>query len=109
MATSPSTPSACTARSRPLQPFQWDEPQAEVDAAGTRELCESFDGPVTVEGYTVMHDRDDQPEVGLAAVLLADGRRAWGSTHDKAVLRDMEVEEFVGRDATLTADGALGF
>jgi len=93
----------------PAQPFQWDEPQAEVDAAGTRELCESFDGPVTVEGYTVMHGRDDQPEVGLAAVLLADGRRAWGSTHDKAVLRDMEVEEFVGRDATLTADGALGF
>ena len=64
-----------------------------------RELCESFDGPVTVESYTVMHDRDDEPEVGLVAVLLADGRRAWGSTHDKAVLRDMEVEEFVGGTA----------
>jgi acetyl-CoA C-acetyltransferase len=93
----------------PEKPFLWEEPQAAVDATGTRELCEAFDGPVTIEGYTVMHDREGEPEVGLTAVRLPDERRAWASTRDKVVLRDMETEEYVGRDATLTADGNVSF
>ena len=93
----------------PEQAFRWDEPQAAVDAVGSRELCESFDGPVTIEAYTVMHGRDEAAEVGLAGVLLADGRRAWGSTRDADVLAAMEIDEFVGRPATLAGDGALTF
>ena len=36
-------------------------------------------GPATIEAYTVMHDRDGAPETAIAACLLADGRRAWGT------------------------------
>lgn len=89
--------------------FRSSEPQAEIDAVGTRELCESFDGKVTVEAYTVMHGRDGNPEVGLAATLLDDGRRAWGSTRHAATLDAMEREEFVGAVAHLDANGNLTF
>ncbi len=42
-------------------------------------------GQSTIEAYTVMHDRDGEPETMFAAVLLADGRRAWGSSSDPAL------------------------
>jgi len=56
-----------------------------------------------------MHNRDGDPENGLAAVLLPDGRRAWGTTQDQDVLKRMTVDEFAGRDAHLSTDGTLTF
>ncbi len=93
----------------PAAGFRWEDTQTEIDAAGSVELCESFDGPVTVEAYTVMHGREGGPEVGLAAVRLDDGRRAWGSTRDPASLVEMEQVELVGRSARLTAEGHLSW
>ena len=57
-------------------------PQAEIDALPRRELADAADaaGPATIEAYTVMHDRDGEPETAFAACLLADGRRAWGTS-----------------------------
>ena len=60
-----------------------------------------------VEAYTVMHDREGRPETGFAACLLADGRRAWGTTSD-APARDRPLRGRVGRPpVALDADGAL--
>ncbi len=87
--------------------FEHACPQDEVDAAGSRELCEEHDGPVTIEAGTVLHDRSGAPEYGLAAVLLDDGRRAWGRTEDAATMAAMEADIVVGRPAHLAADGAL--
>ena len=60
----------------PAGGFRWEEPQAEIDASFTPTPVASPDheGPVTVEGYTVMHDRDGSPELGIAAVRT-DRRR----------------------------------
>lgn len=92
----------------PATPFRWEAPQKEIDAAYTpREVTDGVDADGAVEAYTVMHDRDGTPENGLAAVLLADGRRAWATTPDAAVLAAMESEEVVGRAAHVSADGAL--
>ena len=62
--------------------------QAEIDALPTVELAEGADaaGPATVEAYTVMHGRDGSPELGIATCLIADGRRAWGTTTDPDLL-----------------------
>ena len=56
-----------------------------------------------------MHNREGDPENGIAAVLLPDGRRAWGTTQDQETLKAMTVEEFAGRDTHLSPDGALTF
>ena len=45
----------------PATPFRHADLQAEVDALPTRGLCEDPDGEVTIEAWTVMHDRDGQP------------------------------------------------
>jgi acetyl-CoA C-acetyltransferase len=64
---------------------------------------------VNVESWTVMHDREGQPENGLVAVLLPDGRRAWGTTQDQEILKSMTVEEYAARPAHLSPDGTLRF
>jgi acetyl-CoA C-acetyltransferase len=90
--------------------FRWADAQDETDAATTpRDVATDYKGAVSIEAWTVMHNRDGDPENGIAAVLLPDGRRAWGTTQDQEVLKRMTVEEFGGRDAHLSADGALTF
>ena len=49
----------------------------------SRELAEDHAGAVTVETYTVMHDREGQPERALVAVPHAR-RRAHLGIHDRA-------------------------
>ena len=57
---------------------------------------------MTVEGYTVMHDRDGAPEQAIAACLLADGRRAWGTSTDAAATALCDGE-WVGRTVDLVS------
>jgi acetyl-CoA C-acetyltransferase len=83
--------------------FHHEQPQAEVDQAPTRDVVGDHEGSVTLEGVTVMHDRDGAPEVGFAAALLDDGRRTWASTRDRDLLDTMEHEELVGRPAAVSA------
>ena len=54
-----------------------------------------------------MHSREGEPETALAACLLADGRRAWGSSSDTALAAAMCEGEWVGRPVTLAADGTM--
>jgi acetyl-CoA C-acetyltransferase len=95
----------------PVAGYRWEEPQAEIDASFTPRVVASPDheGPVTVEAYTVMHGRDGEPELGIAAVLTPDGERAWALQRDPATLVDMEAEEFVGRAGDIAADGTVSF
>jgi acetyl-CoA C-acetyltransferase len=91
--------------------FRAKRPQAQVDALPKRKLAEPADaaGPATVEAYTVMYSRDGVPGRGIAACLLADGRRAWGTTEDADRCAAMCEGEWVGREVTLDAEGALLF
>lgn len=84
-------------------------PQAEIDAMPRRELAESAEaaGPVDIEAYTVMHDRDGNPETGLAACRTADGRRAWGTTPHRDLAVAMCEGEWVGRRVRLNDAGSL--
>ena len=88
--------------------FQHANPQADVDAAPSREAAPEYAGPVVVEGYTVMYGADG-PALGLAACRVADGCRTWGNTKVPSVLMAMTREEFCGAPATLNADGGLAF
>jgi acetyl-CoA C-acetyltransferase len=89
--------------------FRWSSPQDDVDATPARELAEQWDGPATVETGTVMHSRTGEPENGLLALRLADGRRAWGTTQDPDAMKLMITEELVGRPSHLSSDGSVAF
>ncbi|MDO8389345.1 MAG: acetyl-CoA acetyltransferase [Actinomycetota bacterium] len=93
----------------PAAGFRHAYPQAEIDAMPRRELAEGAEdaGAATIEAYTVMHSRDGVPETALAACLLPDGRRAWGKSTETELAAAMCVGEWVGRGATVGADGTL--
>ncbi|MDP9464889.1 MAG: acetyl-CoA acetyltransferase, partial [Actinomycetota bacterium] len=93
----------------PAAGFRHDCPQAEIDALPQRDLAETADaaGPANIEAYTVMHSRDGEPETAIAACLLADGRRAWGTSTEPGLAAAMCDGEWVGRCAHLTVAGGL--
>ncbi len=89
--------------------FRHDKPQDAIDALPRRELALPADaaGPATVEAYTVMFSRDGAPERAIASCLLADGRRAWGTSDHADVTAAMTDGEWVGRSVTLSSTGDL--
>ena len=89
----------------PAHPFAVLDPQADVDALGQRSAGSDVEGDVTVEAYTVVHDRDGRPELGILALMSGDGRRSWGNVTDTDTLAFLMEEEGCGRKAKLHADG----
>ncbi len=93
----------------PPRGFRYAEPQDEIDRLPRRELALPADaaGPATIEAYTVMFSREGAPEQPLASCLLADGRRAWGSSTDADTAVAMCDGEWVGAAVDLAPDGTL--
>ncbi len=94
--------------SPPADGFRYENVQAAVDALPQRAPAaagENTDGEV--ETYTVMVGRDEAPELGIVALLTADGSRAWGTITDNDTLSFLMIEEGCGRRARLRADGRV--
>jgi acetyl-CoA C-acetyltransferase len=79
--------------------------QDAVDALPKREVDGSHVGDVTIEAYTVAHDRDGSREKALLALRTPHGARTWGSSTDAALLDALEAEDLVGVVATIDAEG----
>lgn len=91
----------------PAHPFQREDPrgyQPLVDALPRVEVADGASGPATVETYTVLHDHDGAPSLGILACRLPDGRRTWANMTDPAVLERIEVEEIIGRQGQVRHD-----
>jgi len=91
----------------PPNGFRHARPQEEVDALPSREPVADYEGPAAVESYTVMHERDGEPAMGIVACLLPDGRRTWANTNEPGLMKSMTLEEFVGRPVTVKLGGQL--
>ncbi|RJL26591.1 acetyl-CoA acetyltransferase [Bailinhaonella thermotolerans] len=66
-----------------------------------------YEGPAGVVAYTVAHGRDGAPEVGLLAVELPGGDRAYAHVRDADLIADAESRELVGQKVRLAPDGAV--
>lgn len=93
----------------PTHGFRHAYPQAEVDAMPRRTVIDvgASAGAATIEAYTVMHDRDGNPERSIASCLRADGTRAWGISEDRDTASGMCEGEWVGRAVSLDDAGTL--
>jgi acetyl-CoA C-acetyltransferase len=79
--------------------------QADVDRCQPRKaLVDSYEGAATVAAYTVAHNRDNEPQVGLL-VLDVPGGRTLARVRDSELLTDAESRELVGGTVTVTTDG----
>ena len=90
----------------PTDGFRYENLQEQVDAFPLREAVVDWEGPVTVEAYTVAYEVGEA-SIGYTACLLDDGRRTWGMVGDPVVLDAMTCEEFCGRRGHLDGDGKL--
>ena len=90
----------------PARGFRYANLQAEVDAFPLREALVEWEGPVTVEAYTVAHQQG-APRLAHAACLTEDGRRTWASLREPDVLAAMMREEFCGRRGRVDGRGTL--
>ena len=93
----------------PLHGFRHESPQSEVDQTPRRAVATALEakGAATIEAYSVMHDRDGTAEKVRAAVLLADGRRAWATSDNTQLGQEMCENEWVGKTVTLDATGDI--
>ena len=72
-----------------------------------RNVLTDHHGPVAIEAYTVVHDRDRNRERLIAACLAPDGNRAWGLSTDAELMTAAESEDIVGREAHLGDSATL--
>ena len=62
-----------------------------------REVAVDYEGPGTIETYTVSHARDGRPERAFVAVRTPRGARAWATSTDTDLMGALETEELLGR------------
>jgi acetyl-CoA C-acetyltransferase len=86
--------------------FRYENLQEQVDAFPVREAVVDWEGPVTIEAYTVAYEAGTA-SIGYAACLLDDGRRTWGLVEDPVILDAMTCEEFCSRRGHLDGKGKL--
>lgn len=93
----------------PDHPFLHDSPQREVDALPRRHAASASEvaGDVTVEAYSVMHDRSGEPSRLAASVLTHEGTRSWAVSSDASVMSHAIDTEFVGEVVRLLPSGEL--
>jgi acetyl-CoA C-acetyltransferase len=72
-----------------------------IDAAPKPPLAERADGPGVVETYTVVHDRNGNPSLGIVVARLTDGRRCWANITDPSMLDGIEDTELIGQRGQL--------
>jgi acetyl-CoA C-acetyltransferase len=89
----------------PAAGFRHQSPQAEVDALPRRTSAPDYEGDATVETYTVVHDRDGEPELAILSVLTGEGSRAWGNITDGDDMLGLMEQEGCGRKVRLAAGG----
>ncbi len=78
---------------------QPEEFQQTVPLAPPLEIDAEPSGDFLVDGYTVWHDRDGQPEVGILIGRTSSGKRAWAQTRkdNKELMAAMMKEEWCGK------------
>ena len=89
----------------PPSSFQWKSVQENVDE---QPVCphQQENGDVTVESYTVVHNRDDSPNRLVVVARHANGNRVWASSNDAPLMEQSETHELIGRSGTVR-DGSF--
>ena len=90
----------------PSTPFVSVDVQAAIDQLPTQATVPTLEGVVTVETFTIIHDRQGPSKV-IASLLDTAGVRSWGSIEDEETVRGLSGKELIGREGMLSDDGVL--
>jgi acetyl-CoA C-acetyltransferase len=81
--------------------FSSGSPQADVDALPSRPAPAEPVPAATLEAYTVVFDREMQPERAILASLDNEGRRHWSDTTDPVTMHDLLTTDACGTSIDL--------
>jgi acetyl-CoA C-acetyltransferase len=82
---------------KPWNRHQLGPIQETIDRLESPNLCLHPEGAASVETYTVVHDRTNEPDYSVVIARLENGQRCFAQTDkDRDLLIAMEKEEFVG-------------
>lgn len=85
--------------------------QAAIDATALVQVEAGTTGPATIEGWTVIHDRDAGPASVVGYATTADDRRVVVRRDDPSLAAELSGGQLVGQTVTVTPgdDAAAGF
>ena len=74
----------------------WKIVQDDVDK---QPVCahQQGDGDVTIETYTVVHNRDDSPNRLVVVARNSNGDRVWATSTESSLMNDAETTELIGQ------------
>lgn len=90
----------------PADGLRYENLQPRVDAFPKREALVDWDGDVTLEAYTVAHQKGE-PRIAHVACLTEAGRRTFATLEEPELLEAMMREEFCGRRGRVDGHGRL--
>ena len=90
----------------PADGFRYENLQEQVDSFPLREALLDWNGPVTLEAYTVAHQKG-APRLAHVSCLTDAGQRTWATLAEPTVLEAMMREEFCGRRGSVDGHGRL--
>jgi acetyl-CoA C-acetyltransferase len=92
---------------RPWSRIDTQELQRDIDREPHPPTALDPEGAGTLETYTVLHDREGAPALGIVVGRLEDGRRFIANTPaDRTLLEDMERRETIGVRGSITHRGS---
>ncbi len=91
----------------PQNGFQYANPQEDINKLPQRPPASPGHHDITIETYTVWHNRDGSPELGISSYLNGEGGRGWANIHDQGTLTEIENNEGCGRRAELDDAGFI--
>ena len=88
----------------PVSPPDEKGAQQRTDAAERRPITAAATGKAKVATYSVVHGREG-PAFAVAVCDLPDGSRCYARSEDADLMRELEADEWVGREVTLEDAG----
>ncbi len=85
--------------------FSYASAQQAIDAHPRRAVDATYDGPVTVEAWTVLHGRGGVPERAVFACRTPDAARTWAVIDDPATAAGLTGVELAGAAVHRSAAG----
>ncbi|QHG81904.1 hypothetical protein D1O33_08080 [Rhodococcus rhodochrous] len=89
----------------PADGFRRMDVQAEVDSEPRTTALVSYDGPATAESWTVVYNRDGEPERGFLAARTGTGERTLATTVAGDDLTRLVDDDIAGQRVEITSDG----
>jgi acetyl-CoA C-acetyltransferase len=91
----------------PAHGFRSESVQAAVDGLPRMVTDPDATGPAEVETFTVIHDQEGSPQLGIVACRTGPSARAWANVTDPTQLAALTEAEQPGWSGTLVPGGAF--